>query len=112
MQHSTKQEKNLSLKTGIFPTDWKMAKVIPTHESGSHSNSDTYRPLSVLPVISKIIEKIIHEQLITFLDGAIFVDLSKALDTTQCCFNGCQKSWNEKHNFSFLCPLPPLPLIQ
>ena len=59
---------NLSLKTSIFPTDWKAAKVIPTHKSGAHSNPDNYRPISVLPVISKIIEKIIDRQLITFLD--------------------------------------------
>ena len=69
----------------------------------------------MLPVISKIIEKLIHDQLITFLDGAIFVDLSKALDTTQCCFNGCQKSWNERHNFiiflSLASPSPPTMMI-
>ena len=59
---------NLSLKTGIFPTDWKTAKVIPTHKSGAHSNPDNYRPISVLPVISKVIEKVIHHQLIIFLD--------------------------------------------
>ena len=59
---------NLSLKTSIFPSDWKVAKVIPIHKSGAHSNPDNYRPISVLPVISKIIEKVIHHQLITFLD--------------------------------------------
>ena len=59
---------NLSMETSIFPTDWKAAKVIPTYKSGTHSNPDNYRPISVLPVISKIIEKIIHRQLITFLD--------------------------------------------
>eukprot|EP00794_Sanderia_malayensis_P000814 gene814-110_t len=59
---------NLSLKTSIFPTEWKAAKVIPTHKSGVHSNPDNYRPISVLPVISKVIEKIVHRQLITYLD--------------------------------------------
>ena len=59
---------NLSLKTIIFPTDWKTGKVIPTYKSGSHYKPDTYRPISVLPVISKIIEKIVHHQLKTFLD--------------------------------------------
>ena len=59
---------HLSLKTSIFPTDWKAAKAIPTHNSGAQSNPDNYRPISVLLVISKIIEKIIHRQLITFLD--------------------------------------------
>ena len=59
---------HFSLKTSIFPTDWKAAKAIPTHNSGAQSNPDNYRPISVLLVISKIIEKIIHRQLITFLD--------------------------------------------
>ena len=59
---------NLSLRTSTFPTDWKVAKVIPIHKSGAHSNPDHYRPISMLPVISKIIEKTIHRQLITFLD--------------------------------------------
>ena len=59
---------NLSLKTSTFPTDWKMVKVIPIHKSSAYSNPDNYRAISVLPVISKIIEKIIHRQLITFLD--------------------------------------------
>ena len=53
---------NFSLKTGIFLTERKTAKVIPTHKSNS------YRPISVLPVISKIIEKIIYHPLTTFLD--------------------------------------------
>ena len=61
-------KRNLSLKTSILPTDWKVAKVIPTHKSGALSKPDNYRPISVLPVSSKIIEKIIHRQLITFLD--------------------------------------------
>ena len=49
---------SLSLKTSTFPTDWKVAKVIPIHKSGAYSNPDNYRPTSVLLVISKIIEKL------------------------------------------------------
>ena len=41
---------------------------IPSHKSGSTTNFDNYRPISVLPVVSKVIEKIVHEQLIKFLD--------------------------------------------
>ena len=59
---------NLSITTGIFPMDWKKAKIIPVHKSGPFSVLDNYRPISILPVISKIIEKAIHRQLITYLD--------------------------------------------
>ena len=59
---------NLSLATNIFPADWKNAKIIPIYKSGTHSNLDNYRPISILPVLSKIIEKIVHRQLMSFLD--------------------------------------------
>ena len=59
---------NLSLVTNIFPADWKNAKIIPVYKSGTHSNLDNYRPISILPVLSKIIEKIVHRQLMSFLD--------------------------------------------
>ena len=71
---------NLSLKTSIFPTDWKTAKVIPTHKSGAHSNPDNYRPISVLPVISKIIEKSFITNSSLFLTRTICLQ-SSSLDS-------------------------------
>ena len=59
---------NLSITTGIFPADWKKAKVIPIHKSGPSSVLDNYSPISILSVISKIIERPIHCQLFNFLD--------------------------------------------
>ena len=59
---------NLSITTGIFPIDLKKAKIIPVHKSGPFSILDNYRPVSILPVISKTIEKAIHCQLLTYLD--------------------------------------------
>ena len=59
---------NLSITTGIFPIDWKKAKITPVHTPGLFSILDNYRPMSILPVISKIIEKEIHRQLLTYLD--------------------------------------------
>ena len=102
---------NLSMKSGIVPTEWK---------TGPRAGFDNYRPISILPIVSKVIEKIVHKQLITFLEenkllnshqfgfrnkmstehavtifidsirkkvdqgnlvGACFIDLSKAFDT-------------------------------
>ena len=59
---------NLSLETGIFPAEWKIAKIIPIHKCGSYLCFDHYRPISTLPVFSKVIEKRIHHQLLKFLE--------------------------------------------
>ena len=54
---------NLSLSTGIVPCDWKMARVVPLYKSGRHASMDNYRPISILPVMSKIMEKAVNVQL-------------------------------------------------
>ena len=59
---------NLSLQIGTFPADWKLAKIVPIHKSGSFSSFDNYRPISILPVSSKIIEKAVHRQVMGFLE--------------------------------------------
>lgn len=60
---------NLSLQTGIVPAEWKIAKVKPIHKSGSTSNLDNYRPISILPVLSKILERAVHKQLTDYLES-------------------------------------------
>ena len=40
--------------TGIFPTDWKFARVVPIPKSGNPDNPSNYRPISTLPIISKL----------------------------------------------------------
>ena len=48
---------NLSLDTGQFPQEWKAAKIIPLHKSGSTKSFDNYRQISVLPIVSKVIQR-------------------------------------------------------
>ena len=52
-----------SFEQGIFPSDLKLAKVIPLHKSGSKSELSNYRPISLLPLFSKIYEKAMHKRL-------------------------------------------------
>ena len=59
---------NKSLQTGTFPNFLKKAKVIPIFKSGNQDNFSNYRPISMLPIISKIYEKIVHLQLYDFLE--------------------------------------------
>ena len=53
---------NLSIKYSIFPNDCKTAKLKPLFKRGSKTDPKNYHPMSLLPLISKIIEKIIHDQ--------------------------------------------------
>lgn len=50
---------NTSFLTGIFPDEMKIAKVIPLFKSGSHELVSNFRPISLLPIFSKIFEKIV-----------------------------------------------------
>ena len=59
---------NQSLYTGIFPEILKVAKVIPIHKKGDKTKIENYRPISLLPSISKIFEKVVHKQLYDYFD--------------------------------------------
>ena len=56
------------LTTGIFPDAFKLSKVIPLFKKGDSSLLVNYRPISLLPTISKIFEKVIHDQLHEYFD--------------------------------------------
>ncbi len=60
---------NLSLSNGTVPNDLKTAKVIPIFKSGDQSLFNNYRPISILPIFSKILEKIIANKVIKFLES-------------------------------------------
>ena len=55
------------IQSGTFPTLWKRAKVTPLHKGGSISDPGNYRPVSILPILSKVLERHIHNHLIIYL---------------------------------------------
>ena len=57
---------NQCLETGIFPSKLKIAKVTPILKRGDETMFDNYRPISILPSISKVIERIIFNQIHNF----------------------------------------------
>ena len=59
---------NVSFKTGVFPSALKVAKVVALHKGGPSDNLNNYRPISLLSVFDKIIEKLMHKRLYEFLD--------------------------------------------
>ena len=58
---------NLSIHTGIFPQCWKESKVVPLHKSGPTDKAENYRPISILPVLSKILERHVHDCLYHYI---------------------------------------------
>ena len=64
---------NQLLMSGIFPDKLKLAKVIPLYKKGDSTITDNYRPISLLPTISRLFEKIVFNQLLTyFSDNKLF----------------------------------------
>lgn len=59
---------NASMKSGIFPKSLKITKVVPIHKTGAIDEYKNYRPLCILSVMDKIIEKYINEQLLSYLE--------------------------------------------
>ena len=58
---------NCSINTGIFPDEWKCSKVIPLFKHGERSDLNNYRPISIIPVVAKVFERIIYDQMYAFL---------------------------------------------
>ena len=58
---------NLSLQNGIFPDEMKIAKVCPIYKNGNAMLFVQYRPVSVLPVMSKVLEKVMYDRIYNFL---------------------------------------------
>ena len=58
---------NSSLRTGIFPDQMKTANVVPLFKSGIHCLVNNYRPISLLPTISKLLEKVMYSRIYNFL---------------------------------------------
>lgn len=59
---------NLSFTTATFPDSLKIAKVIPVHKKGAMNDPNNYRPISILPILSKLLEKIFCTRLVKFIN--------------------------------------------
>ena len=58
----------MSIDTGVFPDSLKKAQVTPLHKKNDPLSKTNYRPVSVLPVFSKMFEKVFETQLSDFFD--------------------------------------------
>ena len=59
---------NLAIKTGIYPDELKIAKVIPIFKSGDTTECTNYRPISVLSIIDNVFERILKKRMVEYLE--------------------------------------------
>ena len=61
---------NNSIRTQIFCNKWKLGKILPLHKGVNEdkTNMKSYRPISILPVVSKLMERVIQKQVLNFMD--------------------------------------------
>lgn len=59
---------NNSISSGVFPDCLKMCKVVPIFKGGDALSPSNYRPISILHIFSKMLEKLIHEQIYSYLE--------------------------------------------
>ena len=59
---------NQSFSQGKLPEDWKSARVTPLFKQGDRDDVNNYRPISVIPVVVKVFERIVYEQLCAYLE--------------------------------------------
>ena len=57
-----------SILTGIYPTEWKLAMVTSIFKKDLTSDLDNYRPISVIPLASKVLGKLVYDQLYHYLN--------------------------------------------
>ena len=54
---------NVCLTEGVFPDDWKLANIYPVFKSGNSQLLTNYRPISVLSILAKVFESLVHRQI-------------------------------------------------
>lgn len=59
---------NLSITQGFFPNSMKIAKIIPIYKSGDPMLINNYRPISILPLFSKLLERLMYDRMMSFID--------------------------------------------
>ncbi len=60
---------NSSITSGVFPEAWKEAIITPILKKGDPSKKENYRPVSCLSVASKVLEKIVNDQVSSFMEA-------------------------------------------
>ena len=78
---------NLCIEQNVFPSEFQKEKVIPFAKTRDHKNLKDYRPISLLSVLSKLLERHVHKLLVTYLE-------------TRDLFHPLQSGFCRKHSYN------------
>ena len=98
---------NISMSQLIFPDDWKAARVAPVVKSGPTDDPSNYRPISVLPVVARLFEKLVYDQMYSYLNNnkLLYSKQSgfRSMHSVLSCLLKCTNDWYlnlDKGNFT------------
>ncbi len=80
---------NFSIRTCIFPEAWKCARLTPLHKDGKTIEETNYRPISVLSVLIKIYERLIHDQTYEYVTNANLLNAKQSGFRKRHCTGTC-----------------------
>ena len=69
---------NTSLETSQFPDLWKIARVSPIFKDDDKTEKSNHRPISVLPVVSRLFEKLVFNQWYRYLNDNCFINFNQS----------------------------------
>ena len=88
---------NLSLSSGVFPDGWKVASVAPIFKEGPSDERSNYVPISVLPAVSRLFEKLVYDQLYRYIDENKLISLQQSAfhssHSVVTCLLKCTNDW-------------------
>jgi hypothetical protein len=88
---------NHALISSHFPSEWKVARLLPLFKKGPRNLSENYRPISILPSISKLTKRIIYDQLYEYPnDNSLLSDRQfgfRKFHSTASALLYCTNSW-------------------
>lgn len=88
---------NLSLRNGCFPNDLKLAEVRALFKENNESGKENYRPASVLPLMSKVFEKIIYTQINNFMENKLLAVLTSfSKNHNEHCLVSMIENWKKR----------------
>ena len=93
---------NTSFITGLVPDSWKIAKVTPLQKPGDRSDVNNLRPISLLPLPSKLIEKIVHKRIYNHCDEHGLLDGRPKHSTTSSAAFFINDIYNAINNNNYL----------
>ena len=67
---------NTCIQSNIFPEAWKTSRISPIPKTEAFKNNDDFRPIAILPVLSKIYERLVLKQQLSFIDNCINDNMS------------------------------------